>query len=465
MPGRDQALAAAQAMAEGRFLDQLARLVAVPTESERRERRGMLAHYLSDVLGPLYARLGFALEIFDNPEPAGGPFLLAERVEDAGLPTVLSYGHGDTVAGMEGRWAEGRDPFALTRAGDRLYGRGTADNKGQHLINLLALEAALAARDGKLGFNTTVLIETSEEIGSPGLREFCRAERARLRADMLLASDGPRVAPEMPTLVLGTRGVVNFRLEAALRSKAHHSGNWGGIIADPGVLIAHAIAAILSPEGRIEVPEWRPGGVDPAVLEAFRDAAFDPGDGPDRPDPGWGEPGLSDWQKLGAWTSFSVLALELGTPDAPVNAIQPRAVAHCGLRITPDVDQSALLPALRRYLEARGLGTVKVVADTGGIDFPASRQAPDAPWPRWAAASIARSLGRRPVVLPNAAGSLPNEVFADLLGLPTIWVPHSYSSCGQHAPDEHLLLPVVAEALRLMAGLWWDLGEAEGRPI
>jgi HEPN domain-containing protein len=78
---------------------------------------------------------------------------------------------------------------------------------------------------------------------------------------------------------------------------------------------------------------------------------------------------------------------------------------------------------------------------------------------RFALASMERSTGRAPVLLPNLGGSLPNDVFADLLGLPTVWVPHSYPGCSQHAPDEHLLRPVAREALQLMSGLFWDLGE------
>ena len=66
-------------------------------------------------------------------------------------------------------------------------------------------------------------------------------------------------------------------------------------------------------------------------------------------------------------------------------------------------------------------------------------------------------------MLPNLGGSLPNEVFTDILGLPTVWVPHSYAACSQHAPNEHLLAPVVRDGLRLMTGLFWDLG-TQGRP-
>ena len=77
--------------------------------------------------------------------------------------------------------------------------------------------------------------------------------------------------------------------------------------------------------------------------------------------------------------------------------------------------------------------------------------------------SIARTTGRKPAILPNLGGSLPNDVFTDVLGLPTVWVPHSYAACSQHAPDEHLLAPVVRDALRIMTGVFWDLGEVKGR--
>ena len=84
----------------------------------------------------------------------------------------------------------------------------------------------------------------------------------------------------------------------------------------------------------------------------------------------------------------------------------------------------------------------------------------------WRATGASRcSLGaccEPPVLLPNLGGSLPNDVFADILGLPTVWVPHSYAACSQHAPNEHLLAPVARQALEIMAGLFWDLGDEAG---
>jgi hypothetical protein len=93
-----------------------------------------------------------------------------------------------------------------------------------------------------------------------------------------------------------------------------------------------------------------------------------------------------------------------------------------------------------------------------GLVMGASRTDPDHPWVRYALESLRRTDDVEPTLLPNLGGSLPNDVFTDDLGLCTIWVPHSYPACAQHAPNEHLLAPLARQALRLMAGLFWDLG-------
>src|SRR6202042_82562 len=142
--------------------------------------------------------------------------------------------------------------------GERIYGRGTADNKGRHSVNITALAAVLEER-GALGFNCKVLIEMAEEVGSAGLRELCAQHRDHLlKADVLIGSDGPRIAPGEPTIFLGARGGYPIDLIVELREGAHHSGNWGGLIANAGIVLAQALAPITDARGTILVPEWRP---------------------------------------------------------------------------------------------------------------------------------------------------------------------------------------------------------------
>ena len=456
---RDGALAAAAAHFDsGTFARDLARRVAIRSESQNPEQAAALHSYVADELSSTLAALGFECRVFDNPlQGTGcGPFLIATRHEHDALPTALMYGHGDVVRGQDASWTRGQGPWILAEHGDKLYGRGTADNKGQHSINLAALAAVLAARGGKLGFNAIWLFETGEETGSPGLAEFCTSQRERLAADALIASDGPRLRAEVPTLFLGTRGVANFELHLKLREGAHHSGNWGGLLRNPGTVLASAIASLVDGCGRILVPGLRPPAIPANVRAAL--AGLQVGGGPGDPaiDADWGEADQTPIERVLAWNALEVLAMRTGNPDFPVNAIPAHAQAHLQLRFVVGTDIARLREHVQAHLRAQGLGGIEVSAP---VVMQATRLDPDNAWVRFALQSIERSTGIAPVLLPNLGGSLPNDVFAQGLGLPTVWLPHSYPACAQHAPDEHLLKPVARQALQLMAGLYWDLGE------
>ena len=457
--GREAAIALAQQHFDsGRFAEVLARRVAIASCSQDPAAAPQLHAYLADELQPALAALGFAVALHPNPAaPAqgAGPFLVATRHEAEGLPTVLSYAHADVIRGQDASWTAGAGPWKLVQDGERLYGRGTADNKGQHSINLAALEAVLQARGGRLGFNLKLLVETGEETGSPGLDAFCAAQRAALAADVFIASDGPRVARERPTLFMGSRGVANFTLTLQCREGAHHSGNWGGLLRNPGTVMASAIACLVDGRGVIRVPALRPPPIPATVREALAGLRFGGDAGDPVVDADWGEPGLTPAERVIAWNTLEVLAMETGNPRAPVNAIPPRAVAHLHLRFVVGTEVARLREAVQQHLAEHGFGDIDVSEPEL---MAATRLDPRDPWVDFVADSVARSTGQAPVRLPNLGGSLPNEVFARTLGLPTVWLPHSYAACNQHAPNEHLLAPVARQALGLMAGLWWDLG-------
>jgi acetylornithine deacetylase/succinyl-diaminopimelate desuccinylase-like protein len=458
---RSDALQRAQAHFDsGAFVRDLARRVAIRTESQDPASAAALQAYLADELVPSLAALGFSSAIHANPVPPYGPLLVARRHEGDDLPTVLMYGHGDVIRGQDKSWTRGQGPWVVSADGDRLYGRGTADNKGQHSINLAALAQVLAARGGRLGFNVTWLVETGEETGSPGLAEFCAAHRAELAADVLIASDGPRLNAASPTVFLGSRGVANFELTLNLRDGAHHSGNWGGLLRNPGTVLANAIASMVDARGRILVPALRPPPIPANVRAAL--AGLEVGGGPGDPeiDADWGEPGLTAAERVFAWNTLDVLAYRTGNPDFPVNAIPASAQAHLHMRFVVGTDVARLREHVQQHLRERGFGDIEV---SEPMVMAATRLDPDNAWVRFTLASIEASAGLKPVLLPNLGGSLPNDVFADILQLPTVWVPHSYPACCQHAPDEHLLLPVARQALVLMTGLFWDLGEQAGQ--
>ncbi len=441
------------------YLRDLSNLVKIPTESQNPESGPFLAQYLEKVMVNKFGHLGFDCNIYQNPIDGCAPVLLATRIEGAELPTILGYGHGDVILGQEGAWDEELDPWQLTVKGDRIYGRGTADNKGQHLAHLVAFSSVLQTR-GRLGFNSKFIMEMGEERGSPGLRQLVAANQEIFSADAFFASDGPRVSVNQANLTLGNRGVINFKLVCNFRDWGHHSGNWGGLLANPGVVLAHAIASIVDAKGRIKIPEWRVGPVPERVRLALEKLYQDHDSSSPEIDSQWGEPELTAMEKVTASNTFEILAFETGDPRKPVNAIPPRAVAYCQLRFVVGTDHTRILENLREHLDHEGFAKVEI-ANIGGetaIHFEATRTDPDHPWAIWVKESVERTQPTPCGILPNSGGSNVTEVMQYELSMPTVWLPLSHAACSQHAPNEHILGSLMREGLASVTGVYWDLG-------
>lgn len=442
------------------FFNMLADWVALDTGSRKDDRKPQMLAYLEEKMIPYLETMDFKCRIVENKVEPCAPFLIARRIEDETLPSILMYGHGDTVPAMDGEWEKGLDPLKLTRlpGSDKWYGRGAADNKGQHAVNFAALDCVIKEK-GSLGFNVIALIESGEEAGSPGLHEICEIEKKALKADVLIASDGPRIDPEVPTIFGGSRAVFNFDLEVNLREGGHHSGNWGGLLANPGIILSHAISCMVDKKGKILVDALRPKTLPCSIKNAIDKLSIEGKGGP-KIDFQWGEPGMSSAQKVYGWNTLDVLAFECGDPCQPVNAIPPKAWARCHIRFIADSDPASFIPAIRKHLDLHGFDMVKIneVPNNYGL---ATRMDPDNPWVQFVTSSFETTLGpdKKISFLPNLGGTLPNDAFSHVIGMPTIWIPHSYGGCNQHAPNEHVSGEIIKQGLELMTGLFWDLGQ------
>ena len=446
---------ATQYFDKGYFKKDLAELISVKTESQNNECN--LENYYDQNIIPMLVKMGFKCKVMENPLSKANIILFAERIENAEFSTILTYGHGDVVLGQDSSWDNGLSPYKLIEKDNRYYGRGTADNKGQHLINIKALNSLLSVQK-KLGFNFKILFEMGEEIGSPGLKAFCQQNKELLKADVFIASDGPRISQKIPTIFTGSRGGINFDLSVNLRDNAHHSGNFGGILKDPSIILSHAIASITDARGQINIPEWLPTSLTPDIKEILAklplvDAGFDL-------DPDWGQKELTMTERVFGWNSFSVLAMLSGEPEAPLNAISGHARSTCQLRFVVGTDVNKIIPALRNHLNSFGFEDVNI-HESEMIPFPATRLEMNNSWLSLITKSLENSMGGKIDLLPNLGGSLPNDSFSEILELPTIWIPHSYAGCAQHSPNEHLSVPLARQALVCMTALFADLSKEE----
>ena len=193
---RSEAISHAERFDSGEFNERWRGVSRYPRKPNN-ERGQALIDYLDTEMRPAFEAMGFDCQTLTDPK-ARAPFLFAQR-EGANLPTVFGYGHGDVIRGLEPEWKDGLSPWQLTESNGRWYGRGIADNKGQHSVNMSALRSVIETR-GRLGFNAKYLIEMGEETGSLGLRDICSSHKELFKADLLVASDGPRLRPERPTI-------------------------------------------------------------------------------------------------------------------------------------------------------------------------------------------------------------------------------------------------------------------------
>jgi acetylornithine deacetylase/succinyl-diaminopimelate desuccinylase-like protein len=155
----------------------------------------------------------------------------------------------------------------------------------------------------------------------------------------------------------------------------------------------------------------------------------------------------------------------IGTPERPVNAVPPWARANCQLRHVVETDQKQILNDLRKHLDEHGFSEVQIEdppEENRGY-FEAGRTNPDHPWAVWLKGAVERLANGTCGVVPCSGGSNVTGIIAGELGIPFSWLPMSYLACSQHAPNEHVLKPLMREGLELVTGVYWELGSEEGR--
>ncbi|MFC3320570.1 M20/M25/M40 family metallo-hydrolase [Mesorhizobium cantuariense] len=182
---------------------------------------------------------------------AGHPMVVARWEKAPGKVTVLLYGHYDVQPPDPiDKWLT--PPFEPTLRDGRIFARGVGDNKGQHFAQILAIESHLTTH-GSLPCNVILLLEGEEEIGSPHIADFVRANTDALKADLAVTADGPRHASGAPVIKFGSRGVVSFELRCRHACRDLHSGNFGGVVPNPIWTLVHLLGTLKNADGEISI--------------------------------------------------------------------------------------------------------------------------------------------------------------------------------------------------------------------
>ncbi|MBI3969419.1 MAG: M20/M25/M40 family metallo-hydrolase, partial [Chloroflexi bacterium] len=292
------------------FVPDLAVLVAQPTVSRDPGKMPALRE-CAEWLRARLVRAGLAGVHVDDE--IGPPIVYGEKLVSPDRPTVLVYAHYDVQPAGEG-WTG--DPFVMRREGDRVVGRGTLDDKGPLLLQLLALETALG-QTGGLGVNVKMILDGEEENGSRLVRELSRRADPRVTADFALISDTWRLDELTPTLCYGLRGGIRLTVTVRTGTGDVHSGTFGGSIPNSAAILARLLATLHDENGRIAVTGFYDDVSELTADERTRWAALPYDEGEYCRLAGTsaaaGEPGYSTYERTWARPTLEILSLRAGS--------------------------------------------------------------------------------------------------------------------------------------------------------
>ena len=430
--------------------------LSIPSISTLPERAGDVRR-AAEWLHSKLERLGFQTQIL---ETAGHPVVYAEKLEAVGAPTVLLYGHYDVQpVDPIGEWTV--DPFSPVVQGGEIIARGSTDDKGQVYAHVKALEIML--RDGgELPVNLKILIEGEEEIGSPNLEQFVKAQADRLACDVVVISDGSMFAPGVPTMTTGLRGLCYLEIHVQGATKDLHSGGYGGAVANPIQALAQIIQSLRDGNGKILVPGIYDNvrAVSDTELEGWRKLPFDESDfaasvGVDALP---GEPGFSILERLWARPTLEINGIWGGFSGEGQKTVLPaKAGAKISLRLVPDQLPDEIFGLVKTHIAGLELPGVRVEVKKLHT-APCALVDANSPAAQLALRALERAYPGRDVAFVRSGGSIPVvSVFSQVLSAPVLLVDYGLPDDGAHGPDERFTLECFKKGIEVSGYLYEEL--------
>ena len=441
----------------GRFRAELYDFLRIPSISAKSEHDAdtrATAEWLSDKL----AAAGLSTEIVETP---GHPIVVGEwRGAGPDAPTVLIYGHYD-VQPPEPLDLWHSPPFEPTERDGRVYARGSADDKGQLYMHVKALEACLAD-GGSLPVNVVMVAEGEEEVGSPNLVPFVKANTDRLACDIVLISDTGWFSQDLPALGFSLRGLAYFELHVHGANSDLHSGEFGGAVANPANALSQIIASLHDENGRIAIPgfyddvlEWDEETRSQIAALPHSDKEFAAGLEVHELT---GEEGFGTLERLWIRPTCDVCGILSGYTGEGAKTVLPNhAMAKVSFRLVPDQNPERVKELFEAHVNAvKPTGvTVEVRELHGGRPWKASIGGPEF---EAAADALEEAFGTRPVPM-GGGGSIPIVVdFEETLDASALLVGFSQPGCNLHAPDEWIGIENFEKGIGALARLYEKLG-------
>ncbi|MCE3282087.1 MAG: acetylornithine deacetyla [Chitinophagaceae bacterium] len=423
-----------QAQHKDRFLEELLELLRIPSVSARSENKEDMVRCAEKVKQRLLEAGAESVEIMPT---AGHPAVYGYKMVDPSKPTVLVYGHYDVQPPDPLELWES-PPFEPVIKDGKIYARGSCDDKGQFYMHIKALE--MMTRTNSLPVNVKFLIEGEEEIGSKHLGDFVRANKEKLKADVILISDTAMISLETPSLDVGVRGLVYIEVDVTGPNRDLHSGVYGGAVANPATILCQMIASLHDENNHITIPNFY-DDVAVATPEERTEMAKAPYDENEyKKDLGvgelWGEKGFTTNERTGIRPTLEVNGIWGGyTGEGAKTVLPSKASAKISCRLVPNQKSAKMTKLLIDHLHKIAPPYVKVDARDhhGGDPY---MTPVDSTEYKAASKAIEATFGKTPIPV-RGGGSIPiTALFEAELGCKTVFLGFGLDSDNLHSPNE-----------------------------
>jgi acetylornithine deacetylase/succinyl-diaminopimelate desuccinylase-like protein len=418
-----------------RFLEELFELLQIPSISADSAFSGDVRK-CAETVADFLKTAGADNVILE--ETAGYPIVYGEKIIDRNLPTVLVYGHYDVQPSVPDELWD-TPPFEPTIKNDKIYARGACDDKGQMFMHVKAFESMMQTNE--LACNVKFMIEGEEEVGSSNLDTYCKNNKEKLKADVILISDTSMLANDMPSIDVGLRGLSYVEVEVTGPNIDLHSGVYGGAVANPINVLCDMIAGMKDENNHITIPGFYNDvlEVSPEDRAAMAKTPFslDEYKGHLEIDDVMGEEGYSTLERTGIRPTLDVNGIWGGyTGEGAKTVLPSKANAKISMRLVPNQSSETITKLFTDYFNSVAPKSVKVKVTPHHGGEPVLTPTDSVPY-KAAAAAMKDTFGKDPIPT-RGGGSIPIvALFEKELETKTVLMGFGLDSDAIHSPNEH----------------------------
>ncbi len=418
-----------------RFLEELFELLQIPSISADSAFSGDVRK-CAETVADFLKTAGADNVILE--ETAGYPIVYGEKIIDTNLPTVLVYGHYDVQPSVPDELWD-TPPFEPTIKNDKIYARGACDDKGQMFMHVKAFESMMQTNE--LACNVKFMIEGEEEVGSSNLDTYCKNNKEKLKADVILISDTSMLANDMPSIDVGLRGLSYVEVEVTGPNIDLHSGVYGGAVANPINVLCDMIAGMKDENNHITIPGFYKDVLDvsPEDRAAMAKTPFslDEYKGHLEIDDVMGEEGFSTLERTGIRPTLDVNGIWGGyTGEGAKTVLPSKAYAKISMRLVPNQSSETITKLFTDYFNSVAPKSVKVKVTPHHGGEPVLTPTDSVPY-KAAAAAMKDTFDKDPIPT-RGGGSIPIvALFEKELETKTVLMGFGLDSDAIHSPNEH----------------------------